>query len=195
MRVLCLASGRGSNFAAILAAIIQKKIPTAELVGLVTNNPAAPAIEIAKRSSIPVVVVDCGLYRTGGKLDRAVYEKELLPKLEALRPDLICLAGYTLLLGREIIERYPDQILNIHPSLLPSFKGLHAQRQALEAGVKWSGCTVHFVNHELDGGTIIEQSVLRIDDHETEDSLSRRLLPIEHETYVKALQKVAKLRC
>lgn len=190
IKIIVLASGRGSNFEAIAKAIAAKKIPGAKIAALISNNPAAQAIEIANKFRVPTTVVNSAKYKTQGVFDRVTYEKELLVEIEKAKPDLICLAGYRLVLGRELIDHYPKQIMNIHPSLLPRFRGLHAQRQAIEAGEKSTGCTVHWVNHELDAGEIIEQATIPIEPADTEESLSRRLLPVEHETYVRAIQKV-----
>lgn len=191
MRILVLASGRGSNFEAIASAVRDKMIPRSTVVGLLSSNPQALALSIAKTFDIPSSVIDISDYRARGKFDRIGYEKELLKEMDAHRPDLVCLAGYMLVLGKAIIRSYPDRIVNIHPSLLPSFRGLHAQRQAIEAGVQWTGCTVHWVTEGLDSGPIIAQSVLRVEKYDTEESLSKRLLAVEHETYVRALREIA----
>ncbi|MBI1861224.1 MAG: phosphoribosylglycinamide formyltransferase [Deltaproteobacteria bacterium] len=188
-RIVALASGRGSNFAAILGACLERKL-SARVVGLITNKSDAPALEIAKLSKVPTTIVDEKSFRKNGRWDRAAYEVELLKAIESYQPNLICLTGYMRILGKAIVAKYPEKIVNIHPSLLPSFRGLRAQQQALDAGVKWTGCTVHFVSGELDGGRILEQSVTRIEEGDTEETLSKRLLPIEHETYVRALKRL-----
>ena len=191
MRIVVLASGRGSNFEAIASAVRDNVVPRSTVVGLLSNNPQALALTVAKTFDVPSSVIDASDYRAHGKFDRTGYEKELLLEMDAYRPDLVCLAGYMLVLGKTIIRSYPGRIVNIHPSLLPSFRGLHAQRQAIEAGVQWTGCTVHWVTEELDSGSIIAQSVLRVERSDTEESLSKRLLAVEHETYVRALREIA----
>jgi len=178
LRLVVLASGRGSNFEAIADAVKKGELPNAEMVALITNRGDAPALKIAESRDIPSYIID-------GK-----DEPKLIEIVEKLQPNFICLAGYMLVLGKQFLSRWPNQILNIHPSLLPSFKGLKAQKQALEYGVKWTGCTVHFVNEELDGGPVIAQNSLEILEGDTEESLTQRLLKVEHRTYVEALSKV-----
>jgi len=187
VRLVILASGRGSNFSAIAEAIRQKKIPGAEIVGLVSNNPEAPALLLAREKGIPTTIIDAKSFGRGKLFDRASYESALIEVVHRLSPDLICLAGYMLLLGESFLKHWPNQIVNIHPSLLPSFRGLRAQKQALDYGVQWTGCTVHWVNEELDGGPIIAQEILEVLPQDDEDSLSTRLLEVEHRTYIKAL--------
>ena len=187
-RVVVMASGRGSNFAAICEAVQKKKLPKIQIVGLVSNKSSAPALDLAKQYKIPVHVVESSAFVSNGKLDREKYEAKLTLKLESLKPDLICLAGYMLLLGKELVTRWQGKIINIHPSLLPQFKGLHAHQQALDAKAKWTGCTVHFVTPEMDEGPIIVQTKISVEPNDTEDTLSERLLPIEHQTYVEALK-------
>jgi len=189
-RLVVLASGRGSNFAAIADAINSGQIPRAEIVGLISNKKEAPVVELAQSRKIPCAVLESNAFRKEGRFDRSSYEKELLKILRSLNPDLICLAGYLLLLGPDIIQSYPKQIINIHPSLLPLFKGLHAQRQAILDGAKETGCTVHFVTEGLDEGPIILQKRISIFENDSEESLSSRLLPLEHETYIEALKKL-----
>ncbi|MFA5237139.1 MAG: phosphoribosylglycinamide formyltransferase, partial [Methanoregula sp.] len=139
-RIVVVASGRGSNFQAIIGALQRGSIH-AECVALVTDNPKAYAIERAEAAGIPVVVVDYGSFAS-----RELYEQGLLAALNGARPDLVVLAGYMRILGSAIVREYAGKMMNIHPALLPSFTGLHAQRQALEQGVKLAGCTVHFVD-------------------------------------------------
>lgn len=189
-RLVCLASGRGSNFAAIADAVREGAIAQARIAGLVSNNPDAPALGLAKERGIPTRVVASRDFRSAGKLDRDRYEAELEKAVAFFAPDFVLLAGYMLFLGPRLLKAYPNRIVNIHPSLLPSFRGLHAQAQALDAGVRWAGCTVHFVNEELDGGPILAQSVVEVLDDDTEETLSARLLPIEHATYVKAVKRI-----
>lgn len=177
-----LASGRGSNFVAITDAIQNGKIPNSQLIGLLTHNENAGAIKEAEQRKIPTFVV-----RTPGA-DRHAYEIALEKHLDELAPDYICLAGYMRLLNKRLIERWDTKILNIHPSLLPSFPGLHGRRQALEHGVRWTGCTVHFVNENLDDGPILGQSVIEIMPGESEETLETKMLPLEHMLYVQVLK-------
>ena len=188
MRILVLASGRGSNFAAIADAVRDGLIPGAQLVALITNRAEAPALGLARDRGIATRVVESARFRAGGNLDRDSYESQILEALSGFHPDLVCLAGYMLLLGPTLLKAFTARIVNIHPSLLPSFRGLHAQRQAIEAGVEWAGCTVHRVIEELDAGPILAQGIVRVLPGDTEETLSTRLLPIEHETYVRALR-------
>ncbi|MGB8220317.1 MAG: phosphoribosylglycinamide formyltransferase [Methanoregula sp.] len=184
-RIVVVASGRGSNFQAIIGALQRGNIP-AECVALVTDNPEAYAIERARVADIPVVVVDYGSFAT-----REIYEQALLEALKGARPDLVVLAGYMRILGSAIVRGYAGKMMNIHPALLPSFTGLHAQRQALEHGVKLAGCTVHFVDESLDGGPIILQRCVRVMDDDDEDTLANRILIQEH----LALPEAVRLFC
>jgi len=187
-RILILASGRGSNFTAIATAITGKEIPQATLVGLITNNPSAGALEKAKQLEVPTFIVDSNRYKVENRFERSAYEKALEQTVNELRPDLICLAGYKLLLGKSFVSKFANQIINIHPSLLPAFKGLKAHQQAIDYGVRWTGCTVHFVTPEMDEGPIIRQSTLEIKANDTASSLATRLLPVEHQTYIDSIK-------
>lgn len=173
-RIVVVASGRGSNFQAIIGALERGGIPAA-CVALVTDNPKAYAIERAHAAKIPVVIVDYGAHAT-----RELYEQALLKALRETKPDLVVLAGYMRILGSAIVREYAGKMINIHPALLPSFTGLHAQRQALEHGTKVAGCTVHFVDESLDGGPIILQRCVRVMDDDDEDILANRILIQEH---------------
>lgn len=186
-----MASGRGSNFEALVRAEKEGLLSPFQIVALVCNQPLAGARTIAKRFNIPEYIVDSNLFKHTGRFDRQSYEDELKRCLLSLKPDWICLAGYMLVLGSEIINSFPGRILNIHPSLLPNYRGLNAQKQAVLAGDKITGCSVHFVTEELDGGPIIIQKSLSILPNETPESLTQRLLPLEHQTYVEALRLVA----
>lgn len=189
-KLAALASGRGSNFEALARAIQTREIPNAQIECLISNNPKAPALQKAVRLGIPARVVDSSCYRSGGRPDRQAYEEEVLRVLAEFSPDLICLAGYLLVVGNTILEKWGGKIINIHPALLPSFKGLNAQHQALEYGVRVTGCTVHFVTDALDGGPIIVQKVLTVREDDTEESLSARLLPVEHQAYLEAVKRL-----
>jgi len=184
-RIVVVASGRGSNFQAIIGALQRGSIP-AECVALVTDNPKAYAIERAQGANIPVVVVDYSSFAT-----RELYEQALFTALKDTRPDLVVLAGYMRIVGSAIVREYAGKMMNIHPALLPSFTGLHAQRQALEHGVKLTGCTVHFVDESLDGGPIILQRCVRVMDDDDEDTLANRILIQEH----LALPEAVRLFC
>jgi len=191
-RVLVLASGRGSNFCAIADAISLGIIPNASIVGVISNKTEATVLDHAKARNISGFVIESNQYRKHGKLDRNAYEEKLLNLMLSLKPDLICLAGYMLVLGKKIVEAFPRKIINIHPSLLPKFRGLHAQKQALESGDKITGCTVHWVTEGLDEGLAILQAEVPILSGDNEESLSLRMLPIEHQTYISALKLILK---
>ncbi len=181
-RIAVLASGRGSNFQAILDALRDGRIP-AECVRLFTDNKKAYAIERARTAGVPVMVVDFS-----GFPGRDAYEQALLRELKACDPDLIVLAGYMRIVGKGIVSEFAGRMINIHPALLPSFPGLHGQRQALEHGVKVAGCTVHFVDENLDGGPIIVQRCVPVLDTDDEDTLSARILEQEHRCLPEAIR-------
>ncbi len=181
-RIAVLASGRGSNFQAVIEAIQQGKIP-ATCVALITDNPEAYAIERAKEAKIPVTIIDYSLCSS-----REIYENTLLTAMQQVNADLFVLAGYMRILGTRIVRSFSGKIMNIHPALLPSFTGLHAQRQALDYGVKVSGCTVHFVDESLDCGPIILQHCVAVRDGENEDLLAERILKYEHECLPEAIR-------
>ncbi len=190
-RILFLASGRGSNFSALAKAILNKDIPQAIPVGLICNKDDAPVLQSARELGIPVSVLGKRKFQTPlGKWDRPAYEIALEKEIATYQPDWICLAGYMLMLGKPIVQRWRGRILNIHPSLLPDFPGLDAQRQALQAGVTKTGCTVHLVTEGLDDGPILAQSSIDILPGDDENSLIHRLLPVEHATYVQVLKRI-----
>jgi phosphoribosylglycinamide formyltransferase-1 len=181
-RIAVLASGRGSNFQAVIDAIQEGKIPAC-CVALITDNPKAYVIERARQADIPVRIIDYASFPS-----RELYERTLLSTLQEVNADLYVLAGYMRILGAGIVRSFPGKIMNIHPALLPSFTGLHAQWQAVNHGVKVSGCTVHFVDESLDGGPIILQDSVCVQDDDDEDSLAGRILQHEHECYPKAIR-------
>jgi phosphoribosylglycinamide formyltransferase-1 len=181
-RIAVLASGRGSNFQAVIDAITAGQIP-AECVALITDNPKAYAIERAGKAGIPVNVVDFTSFPSRDSYDRA-----LLAAMQACRADLFVLAGYMRILGVDVVRAFPRKMVNIHPALLPSFTGLHAQRQALLHGVKVAGCTVHFVDESLDGGPIILQRPVPVLDDDDEDDLADRILEQEHIAFPEAIR-------
>jgi phosphoribosylglycinamide formyltransferase-1 len=181
-RIAVLASGRGSNFQAVIESIRLGKIP-AMCVALITDNPGAYAIERADKAGIPVKVIDYSLFPS-----REAYERALLSVMKQTDADLFVLAGYMRILGTSIVHSFSGKIMNIHPALLPSFTGLHAQRQALEYGVKVSGCTVHFVDESLDCGPIILQRCVTVLDSDDENVLAERILKHEHECLPEAIR-------
>lgn len=189
-KIVVLASGRGSNFEAIAQAVNSGSLKQIEICGLISNRANAKALEVARAFKIPSFTLESKQYKDSGVFNRQAYEFDLGNLISSLDPDWICLAGYLLLLGPEIIKRFSGQIINIHPSLLPRFKGLRAQEQALKAGATETGCSVHFVTEELDAGPIIIQKRIAILPSDTEESLSARLLPLEHQAYVEALAKI-----
>lgn len=183
-RIGILLSGRGSNFEALADSVAAGRIPNAEIAIVVSNREGAPGIDRAKARGIPTKVIP------SKGLEREVYDRQVAAVLGEARVDLVCLAGYMRLLSPYFVAAFPQRILNIHPSLLPSFPGLEAQRQALEYGVKFAGCTVHFVDENLDAGPIILQAVVPIEDDDTEASLSARILKEEHRIYSEAVNIV-----
>jgi phosphoribosylglycinamide formyltransferase-1 len=182
-RVGILISGRGSNFEAIAGQVAAGSIP-AEIAVVVSNRPEAPGLEIARRLGLKAVCVP------SRGLDREVYDRMLLEELRRREVDLVCLAGFMRLLSAAFIREFPNRILNIHPSLLPAFPGLDAQQQALEHGVKVTGCTVHFVDEYLDAGPIVLQRAVSVEDDDTVETLSARILAEEHRAYSDALRIV-----
>ena len=185
MRLAVLLSGRGSNFLSIHAAIGRGDLD-AEIVTVISNKAAAPGIERAKELELPAHVVEHKAYPS-----RAEHEAAVIRLLDEARPDFIVLAGYMRLLSASFVERYKARILNIHPSLLPAFPGVDAQAQAVAYGVKWSGCTVHFVDEHLDAGPIVVQRAVEVRDDDTAQTLSARILEQEHEAYLEALVKLS----
>lgn len=185
MRLAILLSGRGSNCIAIHDAIVRGELD-AEIVCVIANRPDAPGIERARSLGLPAFVADHRAYP-----NRAAHESEVLRILGNARPDFIALAGYMRLLSPQFVAAYPMRIVNIHPSLLPSFPGVDAQAQAIAAGVKVSGCTVHFVDEDLDAGPIIVQRTVPVRDDDDATTLAARILVEEHIAYVEALKKLA----
>ena len=180
-RLAVFASGRGSNAAALYEAMKAGEI-NGQVVVVVSDHSDAKVLERAAEWGVPAGVVE-----RKGFSSKDEFEQAMLDAIAPYTPDAIVLAGYMRLLGPTFITPYENKILNIHPALLPSFPGLHAQRQAVEAGVKVSGCTVHFVDTGMDSGPIIMQAVVPVFANDTEDTLAERILPEEHKTYKKAL--------
>lgn len=183
-RIAVLLSGRGSNFEALADSISAGRIPNAEVAIVISNRESAAGITKARDLGIPAQVIPS----TG--LQREAYDKLVVATLREKRVDLVCLAGYMRLLSAYFVAAFPNRIVNIHPSLLPAFPGLEAQRQALEHGVKFTGCTVHFVDENLDAGPIIIQAVVPIKDCDTVETLSERVLHEEHRIYSEAVRIV-----
>ncbi len=179
-----LLSGRGSNFEAIARNVAEGHIPNARIAVVISNRPDALGIDTARRLGLTAVVIP-----SQGK-DRELHEREVVDVLEQHQVRLICLAGYMRLLSPWFVRRFPQRILNIHPSLLPAFPGLGAQEQAFAYGVKVSGCTVHLVDEELDHGPIIVQRTVPVLDSDDEHSLAARILEQEHVAYSEAIQIV-----
>ena len=183
-RLGILLSGRGSNFLALADAITQGQIADARIAVVISNRVDAPGIDAARSRGFAAEVIE-----PKGR-PRAEHDAEIVATLRAHQVDLVCLAGYMRLLSAEFVRAYPQRILNIHPSLLPAFPGLDAQRQALAYGVKVSGCTVHFVDEELDHGVIVVQKTVPVLARDDEHTLAARILAQEHVAYAEAINRV-----
>ena len=183
-RIGVLLSGRGSNFEALADSIAAGRIPGAEIALVISNREGAPGIARASERGIPSKVIP------SKGMAREDYDRLVVGELRKARIELVCLAGFMRLLSPYFVAAFPQRILNIHPSLLPSFPGLEAQRQALEYGVKFSGCTVHLVDENLDAGPIIAQAIVPIRDEDTEETLAARILVEEHRVYTEAVRLV-----
>jgi phosphoribosylglycinamide formyltransferase-1 len=179
-----LLSGRGSNFVAIADSIVAGRIPNARIAVVISNRAGAPGVEIARQRGLNALVIP-----SKGK-PREEHDRDLVVALLDNRVDLVCLAGYMRLLSPWFVRQFPAKILNIHPSLLPSFPGLEAQEQAFAYGVKVSGCTVHLVDEELDHGAIIVQKTVPVLDSDDEHTLAARILEQEHIAYTEAIKIV-----
>jgi phosphoribosylglycinamide formyltransferase-1 len=176
-----LLSGRGSNFEAIANSVASGKTPDARIAVVISNQPDAGGIELARRLGLSALVIP-----SKGK-PREEHDREVVAALQQHEVDLVCLAGYTRLLSSWFVQQFPRRILNIHPSLLPSFPGLGAQEQAFAYGVKVTGCTVHFVDEELDHGAIIVQKAIPVLDSDDQHTLAARILEQEHVAYSEAI--------
>ena len=183
-KLAVLVSGRGSNLQAIIDSIDQEELD-AHLSIVISNTKDAMALKRAEKHGIKTIFIDPSTY-----LNSKEYDKALVLKLKEFSIDLICLAGYMRILGEEVIQTFEKKIINIHPSLLPAFPGLNAQKQAISHGVKFSGCTVHFVDSGVDSGPIILQTVVPVYDNDDEKSLSKRILEQEHYLYPKAIKMI-----
>ena len=183
-RLGVLLSGRGSNFEALAESVAAGRIPDAEIAIALSNREDAQGIEKARAFGIEGRVI------SSKGLEREAYDKLVIAALQEKRVDLVCLAGYMRLLSPQFVATFRNRILNIHPSLLPAFPGLEAQRQALEHGAKFSGCTVHFVDENLDAGPIVLQACVPIKDSDTPETLAERILREEHRIYTEAVRVV-----
>ena len=184
MKIGILVSGRGSNMVAIVDAIRNGEIQNAEVAVVVSDKPNAAGLEKARERGVETVVVE----RKGRP--RVEHDVEIISELRKRGVNLVCLAGYMRLLSAEFVRAFPDRIINIHPSLLPAFPGLDAQKQAFDVGVEVTGCTVHFVDEELDHGPVILQKEVSVLEGDTVDTLSARILEQEHRLYVEAIKKI-----
>jgi phosphoribosylglycinamide formyltransferase-1 len=183
-RIGVLLSGRGSNFEALADSIAAGRLPGAQIVLVISNREDAPGLTRAAERQIPAKVIP------SKGLQREAYDNLVIAELKRAGVELVCLAGFMRLLSPYFVASFPERILNIHPSLLPSFPGLEAQRQALEYGVKFSGCTVHLVDENLDAGPILAQSIVPVRDDDTDESLSARILAEEHRIYTDAVRLI-----
>jgi phosphoribosylglycinamide formyltransferase 1 len=183
-RIGVLLSGRGSNFEALADSAAAGRIPGAEIALVVSNREDALGLKRAAARGIPARMIP------SKGLEREAYDRLVVAELRRVRVELVCLAGFMRLLSPYFIASFPQRILNIHPSLLPSFPGLEAQRQALEYGVKVTGCTVHLVDENLDAGPILAQAVVPVRDDDTAETLSARILAEEHRIYSEAVRLV-----
>jgi phosphoribosylglycinamide formyltransferase 1 len=183
-RIGVLLSGRGSNFEALAESVAAGRIPNAEIAVVISNREGAPGIERARARGIETRVIP------SKGLEREAYDRQVVAALREKQVDLVCLAGFMRLLSPYFVAAFPNRILNIHPSLLPAFPGLEAQRQALEYGVKRSGCTVHIVDENLDAGPIVTQAVVPVLDDDTLETLADRILKEEHRIYSEAVRLV-----
>lgn len=183
-KLAVLVSGRGSNLQAIIDSI-EKNDLQAEIAVVISNVKDAYALERARKHGLEELFLDPKSFP-----DRNSYEQSLIEQIQSKSVNLICLAGYMRILGKHFIEAFSGRIINIHPSLLPAFPGLNVQQRALEHGARFSGCTVHYVNEEVDGGPIIAQAVVPIFDDDDEASLSERILEQEHIIYPEAIRLI-----
>ena len=187
-RIGVLLSGRGSNFEALAESVAAGRIPDAEIAIVVSNREGAEGIEKARQRGMDARVIP------SKGLEREAYDKLVVAALQEKKVDLVCLAGYMRLLSPHFVAAFHNRILNIHPSLLPAFPGLESQRQALEHGAKFSGCTVHFVDENLDAGPIVLQACVAIEDSDTPETLAERILREEHRIYTEAVRIVLERR-
>jgi phosphoribosylglycinamide formyltransferase-1 len=183
-RLGILLSGRGSNFLAIVKAISERRLPGAEIAVVLSNVEDAPGLAAARELNLPAFAIPAAGRR------RAEHDAEMIARLHQHEVDLICLAGYMRIISPAFIAAFPNRILNVHPSLLPAFPGLDAQRQAFDYGAKVAGCSVHFVDEAVDHGVIILQKTVPVHDDDTVETLSARILEQEHLAYAEAITRV-----
>jgi phosphoribosylglycinamide formyltransferase 1 len=183
-RLGILLSGRGSNFLAIAKAIEEHRLTGAEIAVVLSNREDAPGLASARAMHLPAFCIP------SAGLNRAQHDAAILARLREHKVDLVCLAGYMRVITPEFVRAFPNRILNVHPSLLPAFPGLDAQQQALDYGARVAGCTVHFVDEAVDHGVIILQKTVRVEDEDTVETLSARILQQEHVAYPEAIARV-----
>ena len=190
LKLAILISGRGSNMQAILNSIKKQSIPINPVI-VISNKPTARGLRIAKRYGVKTEIIESKEFQGS----RWEYDQKIIDVLSRYRitpkNGLICLAGFMRILSPEFIKKYKNRILNIHPAILPAFPGLDAQKRAIDSGVKYSGCTVHFVDEGIDTGQIIVQEVVKVRSDDTEETLAKRILAKEHKAYPKAIRLVA----
>jgi phosphoribosylglycinamide formyltransferase 1 len=186
MKIGILISGRGSNMVAIVEAVQSGLIPNSEVVVVISDRESAAGIQKAAQRNIETIIVT----RRAKTRTREEHDTDMLAELKKRGVELVCLAGYMRLLSKEFVRTFPNKIVNIHPSLLPAFPGLEAHQQAIDYGVKISGCTVHFVDEHLDHGAIILQKAVPVKDNDTAEMLSARILEHEHKLYIEAIKKI-----
>lgn len=184
MKIGILISGRGSNMLVIAEAIEQGLIPNAEIAVVISDKSSAQGLIKAREKGLNTKLI------SRNKRSREEHDAEIVAELKKHEVELVCLAGYMRLLSKDFVRAFPNQIINIHPSLLPSFPGLDAQKQAFEYGVKFTGCSVHFVDEELDHGAIILQKVVEVKENDTAETLSASILSHEHSLYIEAIKKI-----
>ena len=188
LNIAVFASGRGTNFQSIIDAVKNGEI-AAEIKVLISDNQDAGALKRAEREDVENIHIDPDHFENSEK-----YEKEIIKILEAAGVELVVLAGYMRILSPYFVKRYKNKVINIHPSLLPAFKGLDAQKQAVEYGVKYSGCTVHFVDQGMDTGPIIKQAVVAVEADDSAEDLAARILNEEHRIYPETIKLIAEKR-
>ena len=190
LNLAILISGRGSNMKAILDAVKKQKLPIRPTV-VISNKPTAGGLKIARKLGVQTEIVES----KGFQGSRWEYDKKIISVLKKYqvtpKNGLICLAGFMRIISPEFIKKYKNCVLNIHPAILPAFPGLDAQKQAIDHGVKYSGCTVHFADDGVDSGPIIVQAIVKVKDDDTEETLSKKILAKEHKAYVKAVKLIA----
>lgn len=185
MKIGILISGRGSNMVALVDAVKSGEIPGSEVAVVISDKPDAAGLEKARERGVETLVVERKARA------RVEHDAEIIAELKERDVELVCLAGYMRLLSPQFVRAFPNRIVNIHPSLLPSFPGLNVQQQAIDHGVKISGCTVHFVDEELDAGPIILQRAIEVEDGDTAETLAARILEQEHGAYIEAVKRIA----